>query len=82
MMWGPPRCLGQNAESLEHEATWQCIVCSARAWKGTVQVGINQERVGFSGVRSIGNPYDDVRNVAIGFVQPFTHHVEAWMEPG
>jgi len=77
MMWRPSWCLGQHAESLEHETAWQCIVCSARAWEGAVQVGINQERVRFSSVRSIGNPDDDVRNVAVGFVQSFTHHVEA-----
>ena len=81
MVWRPPWCLGQHAESLKHEATWQCIVSSAGARKGTVQVGIDQERMRFSSIRSIGDANDNVGNVAIGFVQSFTHHIKAWVEP-
>ena len=53
MVWRPPWCLGQHPESLEHDAAWQGIVGSARTWKGAVQVGIHQERVQFSSIRSI-----------------------------
>ena len=53
MVWRPPWGLGHHAESFEHDSAWERVVRSTGAGKGAVQVGINQDRVSFSGIRSV-----------------------------
>jgi hypothetical protein len=72
----PTRGVCKHPDTLEHDADGKGIVCCTRRGQGTVQMCIDQDSMLFALGSAVRYADDDVGEVCVGLVQPFTHHVE------
>jgi hypothetical protein len=72
----PTRSVCKHPDTVEHDTDGKGIVCCTRRGQGTVQMCVDQDSMVFAFGGAVRYADDDVGEVRVGLVQPFTHHVE------